>query len=51
MIAAEAPKMLIGRKQTVPVDKTPKAMLLSILNNVGPEQKGIKTLLDLNATV
>jgi len=34
MVPAEAPKMLIGSKQSVPVDKTLKAALLSILNNV-----------------
>ena len=34
MVPAEASKMLIGRKQSVPVDKTLKAALLSILNNV-----------------
>ena len=34
MVPAEAPKMLIGRKQSLPVDKTRKAALLSILNNV-----------------
>ena len=34
MVPAEAPKMLIGRKQSLPVDKTLKAALLSILNNV-----------------
>ena len=34
MVPAEAPKMLIGSTQSVPVDKTPKATLLSILNNV-----------------
>ena len=34
MVPAEAPKMLIGSKQSVPVDKTLKAALLSILKNV-----------------
>ena len=34
MVPAEAPKMLIGSTQSVPVDKTLKAALLSILNNV-----------------
>ena len=34
MVPAEDPKMLIGSKQSVPVDKTLKAALLSILNNV-----------------
>ena len=34
MVPAEAPKMLIGSKQSVPVDKTLKAVLLSILNKV-----------------
>ena len=34
MVPAEAPKMLIGTKRSVPVDKTLKAALLSILNNV-----------------
>ena len=34
MVPAEAPKMLIGSKRSVPVDKTLKAALLSILNNV-----------------
>ena len=31
MFPAEAPKMLIGTKESVPVDKTLKAALLSIL--------------------
>ena len=34
MVPAEAPKMLISSTQSVPVDKTLKAALLSILNNV-----------------
>ena len=34
MVPAEAPKMLIGSTQSVPVDETLKAALLSILNNV-----------------
>ena len=34
MVPAEAPKMLIGSKRSVPVDKTLKVALLSILNNV-----------------
>ena len=34
MVPAEAPKMLMGTKESVPVDKTLKAALLSILNNV-----------------
>ena len=34
MVPAEDPKMLIGSKQSVPVEKTLKAALLSILNNV-----------------
>ena len=35
MVPAEAHKILIGSKRIVPVDKTLKATLLSILNNVG----------------
>ena len=35
MVPAEAPKMLIGSKRSVLVEKTLKATLLSILNNVG----------------
>ena len=35
MVPAEAPKILIGSKRIVPVDKTLRATLLSILNNVG----------------
>ena len=34
MVPAEAPKILIGSTQSVPVDETLKAALLSILNNV-----------------
>ena len=34
MVPAEAPKMLIGSKRSVPVDKTLKAALLSILNKI-----------------
>ena len=34
MVPAEAPKMLTGSTQSVPVDETLKAALLSILNNV-----------------
>ena len=35
MVPAEAPKMLIGIKQRVPVDITLKTTFLSIFNNVG----------------
>ena len=34
MVPVEVPKMLIGSKQSVPVDTTLKAALLSVLNNV-----------------